>query len=148
TPIEKSPVNAVMFNFGSGNVAEYQSNVLEWPGQADNFKFPESKRWHGGIEVDPKDQYLNPKSLADAGHNPPALIVEECRKRGLNAFVSLRMNDCHDGQHPKDVLPNPELPTFKRQNPDWLVQDLDWWSALDYRVPRVRALKLSVIEEY
>ena len=148
TPIEKSPVNAVMFNFGSGNVAEYQSNVLEWPGQADDFRFPESKSWHGGIEVDPRDQYLNPKSLADAGHNPPALIVQECRKRGLDAFVSLRMNDCHDGQHAKGVLPNPELPTFKRQNPDWLVQDLDWWSALDYRLPRVRALKLSVIEEY
>jgi hypothetical protein len=148
TPIENTAVDTLLFSFGSGNVAEYQSNVLEWPGQADNFKFPESKTWHGGIEVDPKDQYLNPKNLADSGHNPPAVIVEECRKRGLGAFVSLRMNDCHDGQHPKDTLPNPELPTFKRQNPDWLVEDLDWWSALDYQRPQVRALKLKVIEEF
>jgi hypothetical protein len=148
TPIDNAGVDALLFSFGSGNVAEYQSNVLEWPGQADDFKFPALRKWHGGLEVDPADQYRNPKSLADAGHNPPAVIVEECRKRGLRPFVSLRMNDCHDGQHPRDVLPNPELPTFKRQNPDWLVEDLDWWSALDFRRPQVRALKLRVIEEF
>ena len=147
-PIEDTAVDAVFFSFGSGNVAEYQSDVLEWPGEADGFKFPDSRSWHGGIEVDPKDQYQNPKGLADAGHNPPAVIVQECHRRGMDAFVSLRMNDCHDGQHPRGTLPNPELPTFKRQNPDWLVQDLDWWTALDFSVPKVRALKLKVIEEF
>jgi hypothetical protein len=148
TPIENTAVDTVLFSFGSGNIAEYQSNVLEWPGQADNFRFPESKTWHGGIAVNASEQYLNPKALADAGCNPPAVIVEECRKRGLSAFVSLRMNDIHDGQHPRDVLPNPELPTFKRQNPDWLVEGLDWWSALDYEKRPVRELKLRVIEEF
>ena len=147
-PIEGSAVDTILFSFGSGNVAEYQSRVLEWPGKADQFEFPATKAWHGGLEVDPKDQYLNPKSLADAGHNPPALVVEECRKRGLNCFVSLRMNDCHDGQHPRGTLPNPELPTFKRLNADWLVDDLDWWTALDYRQSKVRALKLRVVEEF
>lgn len=148
TPIENTSVDAVLFSFGSGNVAEYESRVLEWPGQADEFVFPESKTWHGGIEVDPQDQYRNPKSLADAGHNPPAVVVEECRKRNLAAFVSLRMNDTHDGQHPRGTLPNPELPTFKRHNVDWLVEALDRWTALDYRRPQVRALKLRVIEEF
>lgn len=147
-PIENSGVDTLLFSFGSGNVAEYQSNVLEWPGEADRFRFPESRTWHGGIEVDPRDQYLNPKSLADSGHNPPQVIVEECRRRGMRAFVSLRMNDIHDGQHPRGTLPNPELPTFKRLNPDWLVPDLDWWSALNFEVAPVRELKLRVIEEY
>jgi len=148
TPIGNSGVDTLLFSFGSGNVAEYQSNVLEWPGQADRFRFPESRTWHGGVEVDPKDQYLNPKSLADSGHNPPRIIVEECRRRGMRAFVSLRMNDIHDGQHPRGTLPNPELPTFKRLNPDWLVPDLDWWSALNFEVAPVRELKLRVIEEF
>lgn len=148
TPVENTPIDTLCFSFGSGNIAEYQSNVLEWPGEADRFVFPESRTWHGGVEVDPKDQYTNPKALADAGHNPPAVIVEECRQRGIEAFVSLRMNDCHDGQHPPGTLPNPEYPTFKRQNPDWLVDDLDWWSALNFAHPRVRALKLRVIEEF
>jgi len=147
-PIENSGVDTLLFSFGSGNVAEYQSNVLEWPGEADRFQFPESRTWHGGIEVDPRDQYLNPKSLADSGHNPPQIIVDECRRRGMSAFVSLRMNDIHDGQHPRGTLPNPELPTFKRINPDWLVPDLDWWSALNFEVAPVRELKLRVVEEF
>ena len=147
-PIGNSGVDTLLFSFGSGNVAEYQSNVLEWPGEADRFRFPESRTWHGGVEVDPKDQYLNPKSLADSGHNPPRIIVDECRRRGMRAFVSLRMNDIHDGQHPRGTLPNPELPTFKRLNPDWLVPDLDWWSALNFEVAPVRELKLRVIEEF
>jgi len=148
TPIENSGVDTVLFSFGSGNVAEYQSNVLEWPGQADDFTFPKSKTWHGGIEVDPEDQYLNPKGMADAGHNPPAVVVEECHSRGLAAFASLRMNDCHDAHYAKGALPNPELPTFKRLHPDWLTEDLDRWTALDYRRPEVRGLKLRAIEEF
>ena len=148
TPLDEKAVDAVFFSFGSGNVAEYQSNVLQWPGEADEFQFPESRTWHGGIEVDPADQHRNPKALADAGANPPAVIVEECHRRGIDAFVSLRMNDCHDGQHARGERPNPELPTFKRQNPQWLVSDLDWWTALNFAHPRVRALKRRVIEEF
>ena len=146
--LDEQAVDAVLFSFGSGNVAEYQSDVLEWVGEADRFRFPDSKSWHGGIEVDSADQYRNPKALADAGHNPPDVLVRECHQRGMAAFVSLRMNDCHDGQHPRGTTPSPELATFKRQNPDWLVEDLDWWSALNFAHPRVRALKLRVIEEF
>ena len=146
-PLAETPIDAISFSFGSGNVAEYESRVLEWPGQADRFQFPENRTWHGGVEVDPADQYHNPKHLADVGHNPPALVVAECRRRGIDAFASYRMNDCHDGHHPKGTLPNPEFPTFKRLNPDWLVEDLDWWSALNFAHPRVRALKLRAIEE-
>ena len=54
-------MDTVLFSFGSGNVAEYQSRVLEWPGEADNFQFPEERSWHAGIPVDPKDQYRNPE---------------------------------------------------------------------------------------
>lgn len=147
TPIENSAVDTVLFSFGSGNVAEYQSRVLEWPGEADHFKFPKKKTWRAGIQVDPKDQYLNPKALADAGHNPPAVVVEECHRRGLDAFVSLRMNDCHDALRGRGQLPNPELPTFKRLNPDWL-SNLGWWTALNFKKPQVRDLKLRVIEEF
>lgn len=146
--LDEQAIDTVLFSFGSGNVAEYQSNVLEWPGQADRFTFPESKTWHGGTEVAAANQYRNPKALAEAGHNPPEVVVHECHKRGMAAFVSLRMNDCHDGQHGPATLPNPELATFKRQNPDWLVEDLDWWSALNFAHPRVRALRLRTIEEF
>ena len=117
-------------------------------GPSRRIRVPRSRTWHGGIEVDASDQYRNPSSLAANGNNPPDVIVEECHRRGMDAFVSLRMNDTHDGQHPKGGRPNPELPTFKRQNPDWLVENLDRWSALNYAKPQVRALKLRVIEEF
>ena len=146
--LAEQSVDAVLFSFGNGNVAEYQSRVLEWPGEADRFQFPTSRTWHGGIPVDPADQYNNPHALAEAGANPPQIIVDECHRRGMHAFVSFRMNDCHDGQHPKGTTPNPELATFKRQNSDWLVEDLDWWTALDFSHPQVQALKLKAIEEF
>ena len=146
-PLENTAVDTLLFSFGSGNVAEYDSQVLEWPGQADAFQFPPRRAWHGDIEFDPQDQYRNPHHLAGQGHNPPDVIVSECRRRGLAAFASLRMNDTHDAQPPRGQLPNPELPTFKRQNLHWLVENLDRWTALDYRNRQVRALKLRVIEE-
>ena len=146
-PIENSAVDTLLFSLGSGNVAEYDSRILEWPGEADEFKFPDKRPWHDRIEFDPQDQYRNPKYLASQGHNPPAIIVEECHRRGLAAFASLRMNDTHDAHAPRGQLPNPELPTFKRQNLHWLVDNLDRWTALDYRNRQVRALKLRVIEE-
>ena len=92
-PLAEQSVDAVLFSFGNGNVAEYQSRVLEWPGEADRFQFPESKTWHGGVPVDAADQYRNPQSLAEAGANPPQLVVNECHRRGMRAFVSYRMND-------------------------------------------------------
>ena len=147
-PIDNTPVDTVCFSFGNGNVAEYQSDILEWPGEADGFVFPDSRTWHSGIEVDPSDQYSNPKALAESGNTPPQIVVEECHRRNIRAFVSLRMNDCHDGQHPRGLIPNPELATFKRQHPEWLVEDLDWWTALDYSHPRVRKHRLDIIDEF
>ena len=35
-PIENTTVDTVCFSFGNGNVAEYQSDILEWPGEADD----------------------------------------------------------------------------------------------------------------
>ena len=45
-PLENTAVDTLLFSFGSGNVAEYDSQVLEWPGQADAFQFPPRRPWH------------------------------------------------------------------------------------------------------
>ena len=61
TPIEDSAVDTVLFSFGSGNVAEYQSRVLEWPGEADNFQFPEGRTWHARHPGGPQGSVPEPE---------------------------------------------------------------------------------------
>jgi hypothetical protein len=157
--IDGSQVDTLLYNFGSGNVAEYASDVLEWPGEADGFQFEDdSSRW----------RYENAKKLADMGCNPPKLISDACRHRNLEVFVSMRMNDIHDAFMPS------ERPTFKRENPQWLLPQLrdgfpgmhavdvpgleryKGWpgikerrlaTSLNYALPEVRQLKLDVIRE-
>ncbi len=126
-------------------MAEYQSDVLEWPGEADGFRFADdNSRW----------RYENARKLAEQGANPPALISKACRERGLEVFVSMRMNDTHDSWMAS------ERPSFKRQHPEWLLPQLrDGFAnqqevpgcvatTLNYAVPEVRDLKLAVIREY
>lgn len=157
--IDGSQVDSLLYNFGSCNVAEYASDVLEWPGEADNFQFEEdNSRW----------RYENAKKLADMGCNPPKLISDACKERNLEAFVSFRMNDIHDAFMPS------ERPTFKREHPEWLLPQLrdnfpakhpadvpglkryKHWpdiekrllaTSLNYALPQVRKLKLDVIRE-
>ena len=144
--IDDSQVDTLLYNFGSGNVAEYESDVLEWPGQADGFKFSDdNSRW----------RYENAKKLAEMGANPPALVSSACRERGLEVFVSTRMNDTHD------TWMTSERPSFKREHPEWLLDGLRdnfantvdpaanrLATTLNYAVKEVRDLKLAVIREY
>ena len=63
-PLAEQSVDTVLFSFGNGNIAEYESRVLEWPGEADRFQFPESNCM---------------KSTIDWGcirHSDPASVVE------------------------------------------------------------------------
>ena len=126
-------------------MAEYQSDVLEWPGEADGFLFSDdNSRW----------RYENARKLAEQGANPPALISKACRERNLEVFVSMRMNDTHDSWMTS------ERPSFKRRHPEWLLPEVrDGFAnqqevagceatTLNYAVPEVRDLKLSVIREY
>jgi len=107
--IDGSQVDTLLYNFGSGNVAEYASKVLPWPGEAYGFQFDDETS---------RLRYVNAKKLADMGHNPPVVISKACRERGLEAFVSMRMNDTHDAFMPS------ERAQFKLDHPEWLLPQL------------------------
>jgi len=143
--IDGSQVDTLLYCFGSGNTAEYASDVLEWPGEADGFQF-----------ADDNSRYRceNARKLAEMGANPPEAISRACRKRGLEVFFSLRMNDTHD------TFMDSEYPTFKREHPEWCLPQIrdnfanSWGdvpgrrpSTLNFAVPEVRQLKLEVIRE-
>jgi len=158
--IDGSQVDTLLYCFGSGNVAEYESDVLEWPGEADGFEFADEGS---------RRRSENARKLARLGANPPEAISKACRERGLEVFVSLRMNDTHDAF----ILS--ERPSFKREHPEWLLPQLrdnfahfhydgelpgllEWKerpdfetrraTSLNYAVKEVRELKLAVIREY
>ena len=145
-PIDGSQVDTLLYCFGSGNTAEYASDVLERPGAADHFQFQSD---------DVRYRSENARKLADMGANPPEVISKAAHERGLEVFFSLRMNDTHDNGM------DSEYPTFKREHPEWLVPQLrdnlvniqapgharPCPTTLNFAVREVRELKLAVIRE-
>ncbi len=74
--------------------------------------------------------------------------LDEIRACGMRAWVSLRMNDIHNAEDPNAFLPS----DFVKAHPEYLrcayrgpAAHPEW--TLDYAVPEVRALYLSLIEE-
>lgn len=126
-PIENSHVDALFWCDGAGgNTANYDSDVLELTGQRIG-------------QVDPALV-----KLISEGNDPPKVVVQEAKKRGLDIFYSFRINDTHDARGALN-----ELPTFKIEHPEWLIGDQPYGekTALNFAIPEVRQLKLAVIKE-
>ncbi|REJ92575.1 MAG: hypothetical protein DWQ34_12720 [Planctomycetota bacterium] len=129
-PLEESHVDALFWCDGAGgNTANYDSQVLERTGARSG----------------------QPRTYIDdwiaEGNDPPRIVVREARKRNLDVFYSLRLNDIHDS-----FIPD-EMPTFKAEHPDWMLGEQQYGevtsfkTALNFAVPEVRDLKFRVIEE-
>lgn len=129
-PLEKSHVDVLFWCDGAGgNTANYDSKVLERTGV------------RSGKPRTYIDKWIN------EGNDPPKVVVREARKRKLDVFYSFRINDIHDS-----FIPD-EMPTFKVENPEWMIGERDYGgvksfkTALNFAVPEVRELKFRVIEE-
>lgn len=125
--LKNSPITSIFWNWGEGNFAPYPSKVLE---PCDFGRFP---------------------GWAKKGFD----IVGECHKatkeRGLESFFSYRINGSdtdkfENGQH------IPQMPKFKKANPDLLIYDE--WSQRGLSTPKydfshieVRAHKIAILEE-
>ena len=129
-PLEDSHVDALFWCDGAGgNTANYDSQVLELTGQ----------------RIGQVDPHL--RRLIDEGNDPPKLVIREARKRGLDVFYSFRINDIHDS-----FLPG-ELPTFKKERPEWLLGKqkygnvVSYPTALNFAMDEVRELKFQTVRE-
>jgi len=126
TGLEDSQVTTLFWCDGAGgNTANYDSDVLELTGTRTGEVPPQLLKW-----------------IAE-GNDPPAYVINEARKRDLEIFYSFRINDIHDHFKPE------MLATFKVDHPEWLIDSTEYGypTALNFAIPEVRALKLSVIEE-
>ena len=94
--------------------------------------------------------YMQMKHLSDSGCDYLACSLERCRKNGIGAGVSIRMNDAHATQWPD----NPRHSDFFRQHTDWLLAapyrpDGPYITSytMDYRRTEVREYFLALIDE-
>jgi len=129
-PLADSQVDALFWCDGTGgNTANYDSEVLELTGARIGKVNAHLVRW------------------LEEGNDPPKVVVSEARKRGLDVFYSLRVNDIHDAFMPE------LFPTFKVEHPEWMIGEKAYSlqhqfpTSLDFTIPEVRQLKLRVIEE-
>ena len=98
----------------------------------------------------------NTRSMMEEGTDPPEVIIESGHRAGLSVFLSMRVNDMHDGR-----LGDPEHPLLspmKRAHPEWLLglSATPWEGsrnygfsrfAYDFAVPEVREYKLALARE-
>jgi hypothetical protein len=107
----------------------------------------------------------NLQSLVDAGHDPLGLVIRRAQERGLETFISFRLNEIHSVNEEESIL----LSQFWRDHPEWRVGKKDdevrgvyseilgprtspvvgswFWGALNFAVPEVRARRLAQLRE-
>ena len=56
-------------------------------------------------------------SLAEAGHDPMRLIVDRARDKGLDVFLSFRLNEVHAVEQEDSLL----FSTFWKDHPEWRI---------------------------
>jgi len=159
--LDNSPVDLLAWCFDGGNTAEYDSDILEHPGDADRaagYALPNKNS--NGVSFPRAHKALT--TMIREGNDPPKVIIKAARNRGIDIFVSYRLNDIHDskGTFDKPAFPIPEFAAFKRKHPEWLLGDMTYrtkygnynihsgWSGVRFSVPEVRELKLAIIKEY
>ncbi len=83
--------------------------------------------------------------LVKLGYDPTGVIVDRARLRGLESFLTFRMNELHD----VDVPGSPLLSQFWKNHPQDRVGGYEGWGAmaLNYAVPEVRDYYFSLLSE-
>ena len=131
-----SGVDVLCWCLGTGFVAFHDSEVYEVYGVG-RTPLAGSGQWR---------QAANLAALIEAGDDPPAVICEACHQHGVQAFLSLRMNDCH---HTDDDT-GPLASRLWMAHPEYRLQrpERDYYSsAWDYSLPQVRQQRLGIICE-
>lgn len=130
-PLDGSRVDTVSWCDGSGgNTALYGSEVLEPWGFRVGTPEPTITAW-----------------IAE-GNDPAKVVVQEGHKRGYEVWYSFRINDIHDSPDGPNI--EEEFPTFKADNPSWMIGSLwpyGYSSSLRFDVNEVRDIKFDTIVE-
>ena len=100
--------------------------------------------------------YENTRQLIEDGTDPPAVVIDHGHRAGLKVFLSMRVNDIHDGQLKGDA-PEQLSPT-KKEHREWLLGAVEDATtphryrglsrfAYNFAIPDVRDYKLALANE-
>ena len=119
----------------------YRSDVWEayWDGYDPTA--PDEQPFFAGL--DPKRRFeaglfKSFLSLHEQGCSYPQRMIAQSRRHGVKPWISLRMNDGHNGGLPE----HPGHNTFWKEHPEWRLP-----YGLDYEQPEVREYYLKLIRE-
>ena len=107
--------------------------------------------WELGNQDPPTDRLLdfvnNPRILHERGLDPYAIWIARCREKGISPWLTMRMNDVHNGpdrksfQHSTFWVEHQHYHRGPADTNDWFAR------ALDYNIADVREHALSFIRE-
>ena len=139
-PIAEAGVTTFIYNINPGQNPGYPSSVesmFHWPDAPVHAK----EGW-------PLLGARMSRNLARFGTDSldqVRIVLDRARLRGMEAFLSFRMNELHDVDKPESPL----LGDFWKAHPEWRVGGYAGWGkeALNYAVPEVRAYFYSLVRE-
>ena len=105
-------------------------------------------RWLDDPTLVSYDWMRGVRRIHELGIDPYAIWTEECRRRGISPWLTMRMNDIHNAESPDNAQHSSfwrQHPEFRRGYPDGLKECAA--NALDYAHPEVRAYNLAFISE-
>ncbi|MCI9336647.1 MAG: hypothetical protein HFH93_03735 [Lachnospiraceae bacterium] len=106
------------------------------------------RRVENGVPVNYDAQFKAQSLLSRAyGIDPYAVWFRRTRERGLEAWMSVRMNDCHCPDEDTCFLRSDFF--YEAKSKGWMIGDLYGYrrNCFDYAVPQVRQKMLDYIEE-
>ena len=83
------------------------------------------------------------KALYESGVDPYKVWIDRCRVKGIQPWISIRMNDLHRTDDPK----SPEISTFWHEHPEYRLGSKSFDGGLDYTFEPVRRRMLDFITE-
>ncbi len=129
----------------TGRIADYPSEVR------DDYLDKYDQKTENGYSVDysnhPVPHCIN-RIYRELDLDFYAVCIDELRKIGINPWLSVRMNDCHDNDQPTSFL----HPDFYHKHPEYRRvrhhSPISYYDrCYDYAMPQVRKLMLDTVEE-
>jgi hypothetical protein len=123
-------------------------NVV-YPGKAAGMFSYDFPRTPGHVPTERDSMYRhfsdNLRALLKDTLDPAGMIVDRARLRGMEAFLTVRMNELHD----VDRAGSPLLGDFWKSHPEYRVGGYEGWGAfaLNYAEPAVREYYFSLLSE-